>query len=72
MRRTLEDPTGILEWSSHIWTLSTSAVAHWDFSAAKPFKVIDAAKELYQQGRYRYRLSGAGRWCSGKASPAGL
>ena len=63
MRAELGDPKGTLEWQSLAYTLTTSAIKHWDF----PTKPDVTVKEMYdlvmRKGRDQYNMSGGGSGC---------
>ena len=50
MRAEHDDPTGILEWTTQAYSLTNSAIRHWDFPAAQghlsmALDVIDTCPE---------------------------
>lgn len=52
MRAEFDDPTGILEWTKHGYTQTTSAIRVWDFPAAGGVTHRD-----------RYEMLGGGSGC---------
>ncbi|KAJ9253036.1 hypothetical protein DTO280E4_8389 [Paecilomyces variotii] len=63
MRAEYEDPTGLLEWTSHIYAVTTSAIKYWDFPAASGVQVAHIARLIYGLGRHKYEMSGGGSGC---------
>lgn len=63
MRAEFDDPTGILQWTKHDYTQTTSAIQSWDWPAAAGVTVAAVAQLIYGLGRDRYEMSGGGSGC---------
>lgn len=63
MRAEYGDPTGILEWTSHAYTVTNSAIKYWDFAAAPGIQVSHISRLVYNLGRHKYDMSGGGSGC---------
>ncbi|KAJ5330135.1 hypothetical protein N7452_010525 [Penicillium brevicompactum] len=63
MKAVFDNTTGILEWTRHGYTQTTSAVNHWDFPVAAGVTVLFFARLLYHLRRDRYQMSGGGSGC---------
>ncbi|KAJ5225232.1 hypothetical protein N7468_006457 [Penicillium chermesinum] len=63
MRAEFDNPTGILEWTRHGYTQTTSAIMHWDFQVTAGVTVLFFARLIYSLGRDRYEMSGGGSGC---------
>lgn len=63
MRAEFEDPTGILEWTQHGYTETTSAITYWDFPVAAGVTVLFFVRLIYSLRRDRYEMSGGGSGC---------
>ncbi|KAI9747283.1 MAG: hypothetical protein M4579_007493, partial [Chaenotheca gracillima] len=57
------DPTGVLEWGTQQYVVSTSAVQYWDFPATAQISVSDIVRVIYELGRDLYDMSGGGSGC---------
>lgn len=57
------DPTGILVWSQHQYTVTTSAIKHWDYSVEPNVKVGHIADLIIRLRRDQYDMSGGGSGC---------
>lgn len=63
MRAELDDPTGHLEWSSLNYTLTNSAITHWDYQAKAGTTVRAIFHLIYQKHREKFTMSGGGSGC---------
>src|SRR5947199_9274860 len=63
MRAELEDPTGILDVTEHMYTDSNSRVASWDFRVNGSIPVAWFYRLIFALGRHRYNMSGGGSGC---------
>ncbi len=63
IRAEFGDPTGRLEWTKQAYTLTHSAIRHWDFQVVGEVHVKDIAEHIYSLRRERYDMSGGGSGC---------
>ncbi|KAK2761220.1 hypothetical protein FQN54_001742 [Arachnomyces sp. PD_36] len=57
------DVTGRLDWETHNYILTNSALDHWDYQAAQGFKISDLVAVVHEHGRDQYDFSGGGSGC---------
>lgn len=57
------DPTGELQWETHDYILTNSAIRHWDFTPASYVRVCDIASLFYSLNRHRYDMAAGGSGC---------
>ncbi|KAJ5586712.1 uncharacterized protein N7459_002477 [Penicillium hispanicum] len=63
MRAEFGDPSGILEWTKHGYTQTTSAIMYWDFPVAAEITVSSITRLIYSLRRDKYMMSGGGSGC---------
>ena len=64
MRAAIDDPTGHLEWSPSLaYTMSNSAITHWDFKTVSGISVQKIYTVILNNGRDKYEMSGGGSGC---------
>ena len=54
---------GILDWEENSYTLTNSALRHWDYPVTGNVTVRDIARLLYGAKRHQYDMSGGGSGC---------